>query len=1175
MLPTDSPLPILTISLITILSDGKSPSGPAERELTESYWLHVAFEDPTDPERHEAINHLTTFDYDKLRRVSGVPILYGSTLTGMLFEVPSVRKYFEDAWLSAFRTAKGLRLVIEIDRAAPRLHGLRWEALCHPQTGRFLFTDANLPFSRYLEKANSGDWREYILRPKGKLKTLVVVANPKRLAEGDGFTPEGSDQALAAIDVPDELRRARKGLQGLQMPDELVGAQGSPDQATLKNLQEKLRDGYDILYLVCHGALLPGKSDGEPLQPYLLLENEEDPTFPLVEGGKLVDILAALRAERRPRLVVLASCQSAGTGRTADGSALAALGPQLAQAGIPAVIAMQSSVKMTTIEQFMPTFFAEVVKDGQIERAMALARSAAITAGSQDWWSPVLFTRLKDGQLFEGVKASDDPIETYLRIASQGIQFSRSVNRKMEVLWNEPFEGHILGRTSIQRQDLRKLIPMVFTMSTTQRYQRAVMLGSTGQGKTVALQWLRTAEAFLSMEKRRASDNKPNSGGADTQTRFTIPIYLSLNDLCTGVSLDDLVLKSVNDLLEQAGAGKINEKQLEKWVGDQSTAILFLIDDLEALITWRFGVGLNALTDFMSDKRFSDQQFLIACRSSSYQGQLGAVTMIELEDLSEEQVQRVMGPEYKEMNPQMRKIACNRSMLRLILEAQGQKLYSKGQLTQWWVEKSLELQGDRVDNIDTYLAKSLLEELAYEMRSTHTHIYTEEQISVLVNNYLNASHELYNWRDVLYILRNIGALERDPVQRMYSFVNRTFADYFSAAAVLRSPNRRQHVLDTVSDYWWRDTLEVLVGLEPKPDDLLYELIDRDVLVAAHCIDYAAIRPNSPVFSALIDGLVEYMDHESSARRKRMVERINDHNHERVPEVLLRRLHREWSSTVILSIVQGLERSKRRFSAERLVATENTVRETITQDSVSFEPWLCISIPSQEGSPEQLAAERDGYIAIMQHMMENQDFAPRVRGMAAISLGLTHEEQVIPPLLERIRDPAEDDLVAWCASEALTEFQNNSLYLTVCGICEAAAFQEMPRHLARFIYLLRWNITYAEDAPAEAGAGCGPDASWQLLLNALRDPHPIVRGSAVITIACLGFRDSCQEIQNLLRHEREPFVLGRIAEALAQVGTPESIKLLESKMKDGTAQEYQTVRSAFRSAIKEIQERYGL
>jgi CHAT domain/SIR2-like domain len=153
-----------------------------------------------------------------------------------------------------------------------------------------------------------------------------------------------------------------------------------------------LRDGFDILYLVCHGYLT---DDDEPT---LLLENE-DGTAARLRGSALVDRIRDLR--QVPRLVVLASCQSAGIGESehANGNrVMAALGPRLAEAGVPAVLAMQGDISMDTVSRFMPTFFHELQRDGQIDRAMAAARGAV--RDRHDWWAPTLFMRLRSGRIW-------------------------------------------------------------------------------------------------------------------------------------------------------------------------------------------------------------------------------------------------------------------------------------------------------------------------------------------------------------------------------------------------------------------------------------------------------------------------------------------------------------------------------------------------------------------------------------------------------------------------------------------------------------------------------------------------------------------------------------------------------------------------------------------------------
>ena len=266
-----------------------------------------------------------------------------------------------------------LRLRLFVTRTAEPLHRLRWETLRDPASGECLFTSENMLFSRYLA---STDWRPVGESPRAGLRALVAVANPKGLEE---WQPGG--QPLAPVQVEDELARARAAL-GTVPHTELA----SGGAATLDGIVAGLADGPELFYLVCHGFLA-----GD--DPQLLLE-AADGGVSRVSGSDLITRLRELR--QRPRLVVLASCQSAGAGT--DSGALAGLGPRLAELGVPAVLAMQGNVSMATIATFMPAFFAELDRDGQIDRAVAVARGRV--RDNVDWWMPVLFMRLRSGRLW-------------------------------------------------------------------------------------------------------------------------------------------------------------------------------------------------------------------------------------------------------------------------------------------------------------------------------------------------------------------------------------------------------------------------------------------------------------------------------------------------------------------------------------------------------------------------------------------------------------------------------------------------------------------------------------------------------------------------------------------------------------------------------------------------------
>jgi hypothetical protein len=371
------------------------------RKDVDSFMVELRYDDPAEKVIWQRVSYEVHYDPAEFRAVLLDPLAYGKKLREFLFVDPDGRSYFQQARGAAVRVSKLLRLRLFIDRSAPELHNLRWETLVNPDTETYISTDDNLLFSRFLA---SNQWEQITLRQQSVLRTLVVVANPTDLASGKF---QVNDQTLHSVDVDGELARARQAL-AHTLVTEVVSDPQAPGRATLNNLIEELRKGYDILYLVCHGSILKK----EPTGPYLWLE-KEDGGADVRSGRDFLERIQSLRSELVPRLVVLASCQSAGETGVVQSSdpegALAALGPRLAQAGIPAVLAMQGNISMETVARFMPEFFKTLLKDGQIDQAMAAARLAV--RDRYDWWIPVLFMRLRDGRIWYKRGFSDEADE--------------------------------------------------------------------------------------------------------------------------------------------------------------------------------------------------------------------------------------------------------------------------------------------------------------------------------------------------------------------------------------------------------------------------------------------------------------------------------------------------------------------------------------------------------------------------------------------------------------------------------------------------------------------------------------------------------------------------------------------------------------------------------------------
>ena len=169
---------------------------------------------------------------------------------------------------------------------------------------------------------------------------------------------------------------------------------GLAEPLTLKALLDGLRSGVDVLYLVCHGTL------NKTNEPVLFLQDDAGRTEP-TPGREFAARVSELT--EAPRLAVLISCESGGReDAPAQGeepmAAQAALAPRLAEAGVSAILAMQGKISMETVRLAMPVFFRELLVDGQIDRALAVARGAVLAR--RDNWMLALYLRLKSGRIW-------------------------------------------------------------------------------------------------------------------------------------------------------------------------------------------------------------------------------------------------------------------------------------------------------------------------------------------------------------------------------------------------------------------------------------------------------------------------------------------------------------------------------------------------------------------------------------------------------------------------------------------------------------------------------------------------------------------------------------------------------------------------------------------------------
>jgi len=330
--------------------------------------------------------------WTSLQSKENEPLAYGKLLGKLLFGHPKRTAWLKQT-IAAARVRKAiLRIRIMLLSDAVELHRLRWETLRDPESGALFAATGGFAFSRYLA---SEDQRSPRLRPRAETHALIAVAAPTDAEEKYKLAPIQADQEFA---IP------RAALPGLEIKE-----LGGLEPATLDKLKSELNNSPYIFYLVAHGVIDPVKN-----KPILYLQKPDGET----DWQPASSLIASIEElPEKPRLAILISCYSAGAGdnelphsSSADSAranqVLMALAPRLVAAGIPAVIGSSGPLFMETASVFVTELFASLARDQPVDIAVASARAMIKPQEKEgslypDWWAPVLFLRLHNGQIWQ------------------------------------------------------------------------------------------------------------------------------------------------------------------------------------------------------------------------------------------------------------------------------------------------------------------------------------------------------------------------------------------------------------------------------------------------------------------------------------------------------------------------------------------------------------------------------------------------------------------------------------------------------------------------------------------------------------------------------------------------------------------------------------------------------
>jgi len=270
----------------------------------------------------------------------------------------------------------GLRIKLVFSAQTAEVAALPWEFLSEPGQGPLALLDCSIV--RYPELPTP------VLPLAGSLPLRVLLTS--------AVTPPPTT-------ITEELDAVEKALTRLGRQVEVTKEPHLTGTGLRQLLSRRREEQFHVWHFVGHGGVGADGSTG-----MLVLE---DPASQSGERGRLADpaLFSALQLRiilnrSGVRLIVLDACETGKLGTDAFRS----LAPQLIQAQIPAVVAMQFSVPDDVTVAFATAFYQSLAQSLPIDACVNEGRKevmAAVGLDRPDWGIPVVYTRAADGRLFE------------------------------------------------------------------------------------------------------------------------------------------------------------------------------------------------------------------------------------------------------------------------------------------------------------------------------------------------------------------------------------------------------------------------------------------------------------------------------------------------------------------------------------------------------------------------------------------------------------------------------------------------------------------------------------------------------------------------------------------------------------------------------------------------------
>lgn len=749
---------------------------------------------------------------------------------------PIGRAYDRAVGRADAQTDGRLRVRLNLDNQRAFLNAIPWEKLYHVyrELEIPLAATEKTPFSRYTN-LEIPEPEPVLERP---LKMLVMIANPLDLkkeydldaipvAEEIGHLVDALRDPQSTGQVTVQLLTGRTPLKAetRQMVNQ-AGWQILPGPASLSNLLLHL-NGCHVLHILAHGHF-----NKTTRKAALYLEGDDGKTDPTPDQ-EIVDRLAPTGM---PRLIFLAACESASrtfAPGSLDANAFVGLAPRLVQAGAAAVVAMQDKVSMSMARTLSTEFYRKLFQHGRVDLALNQARLQVMAAAGSEWAASVLFTRLKQGQLF-----GSNPIQAILQgVHRRGRQFYPPYPVEVCHLVGHQAIGNLerLPENNLPTRNLLETVEAICTehvngISASQeaslrRAKVILMLGWRGSGRTTQLWNIARYTARLSLEERR-------------QGSLIVPIFVDFAGFSHSAAgarhhLKRMILHSLRQDWPQ-----MEEETLDQWLqGHSGCTVRLLLDDSGELLAperralWRSMLNLAHI--------YPNLQVVVSLDRQNFDMQLlpENTDLLIIQPMSESKIRRFLTepdapPHFRHLlsaleERQLFDLAASPWLFHtLITQAeQGILPSSRADVLGNFMTEALDRVAPRHSGIRIW-AEQTLYQLAWRIQSSRQRMWREQDVFETMASVRR--YREYQLDDLYEKLLQSGLLAQEEGEQV-RFTYRGIQAYCCAQAIDRMPMEAQEeIIDDITASlgrltryrWWEITLILLSRLMDNPDRLV-------------------------------------------------------------------------------------------------------------------------------------------------------------------------------------------------------------------------------------------------------------------------------------------------------------------------------------------------------------------